>query len=126
TTQLLAREGGRLDGTEIDRKKKWETRHAWRRLIHQLSQLTSTSERWRQSLAEVSKLDLHRLIPDLPKSAAELDHRFADSERMLYRTLPVPGVASVRWNLEDRRCPSLTQLEQAALTLHRRHLHETV
>src|SRR5215831_20478525 len=42
TTQLLARLGGLLDGAEIDSYEIWETRHAWRRLIHQLSQLTST------------------------------------------------------------------------------------
>src|SRR5262245_56252870 len=45
TTQLLARLGGLLDGAEIDSYEIWETRHVWRRLIHQLSQLTNTSER---------------------------------------------------------------------------------
>ena len=51
TTQMLARLGGLLDGAEIDSYEVWEARHAWRSLIHQFSQLTSTSERWRQGLA---------------------------------------------------------------------------
>ncbi len=51
-TQVRARLAGLLDGAEIDSYEVWEARHAWRSLIHQLSQLTSTSERWRQSSAE--------------------------------------------------------------------------
>jgi uncharacterized membrane protein YccC len=124
TTQLLARLGGLLDGAEVDSYEIWETRHAWRRLIHQLSQLTSTSERWRQSLAEVCKLDLHGLIPEFPKYAAELDHRFAEIERMLDGHPPERGPASVRLNLEDRRIASLSQFHQAALLLYRSHLHD--
>src|SRR5215831_3144881 len=56
-TQVRARLGGLLDGAEIDSYETWEARHAWRRLIQQLSQLTSTLERWRQSFSEVRELD---------------------------------------------------------------------
>src|SRR5262249_52769562 len=75
-THLVARLGGLLDGAEIDSYDVWEARHAWQGLVHQLSQLTSASERWRQSLAEVRELDLRRLLPELPVLAAELDYRF--------------------------------------------------
>ncbi len=61
TTQVLARLGGLLDGAEIDSYEVWEARHAWRSLIHQLSQLTSTSERCRQSSADVREVDRQRL-----------------------------------------------------------------
>ena len=47
TRQVLTGLGGLLDGAEIDSYEIWETRHVWRGFIHQLSQLTSTSERWR-------------------------------------------------------------------------------
>ena len=57
TTQVLGHLGGLLDGAEIDSYEVWEARHAWRSLIHQLSQLTSTSERWRQSSADVREVD---------------------------------------------------------------------
>jgi Predicted membrane protein len=70
TTQVLARLGGLLDGAEIDSYEVWEARHAWRSLIHQLSQLTSTSERWRQSSADVREVDRQRLIPELAEFAA--------------------------------------------------------
>jgi uncharacterized membrane protein YccC len=78
TTQVLARLGGLLDGAEIDSYEVWEARHAWQSLIHQLSQLTSTSERWRQSSAEVREVDRQRLIPELEKYVSELDRRFAE------------------------------------------------
>src|SRR5262245_13143255 len=48
-SQFVARLSGLLDGAEIDSYEIWEARHAWRRLIDQLSQLTSACERWRQS-----------------------------------------------------------------------------
>jgi uncharacterized membrane protein YccC len=67
---VLARLGSLLDGAEIGSYEVWETRHAWRGLIRQLSQLTSASERWRQSFAEVRELDRQRLIPELPILAA--------------------------------------------------------
>jgi hypothetical protein len=75
TTQVVARLGGLLDGAEIDSYEVWEARHAWRSLIHQLSQLTSTAERWRQSSAEVREVDRQRLIPELAKFASEQHHQ---------------------------------------------------
>jgi hypothetical protein len=81
--QVLARLGGLLDGAEIDSYETWEARHAWRGLIQQLSQLTGTYERWRQSFPEVRELDGQRLMPELPRLAAELDRRFAEIEHML-------------------------------------------
>jgi uncharacterized membrane protein YccC len=83
TTQVLARLGGLLDGAETDSYEIWEARRAWRVLIHQLSQLTSAFERWRQSFADVREDDRQRLMPELPEFAAELDRRFAEIGGML-------------------------------------------
>jgi len=63
---------------ETDSYEVSEARLAWRSLIHQLLQLTSTSERWRQSSADVSEADRQRLIPELAKFAGELDRRLAE------------------------------------------------
>ena len=124
TMQVLARLGGLFDGAEIDSYEIWETRHVWRVLIHQLSLLTSTSERWRQSFAEVRELDRGRLIPALPKFATELDHRFAAIERMLEGHPPERGPMSVPLNLEDQGMASLSPFHRAALLLYRSHLQE--
>jgi hypothetical protein len=121
---LLARLDGLLAGAEIDSYETWETRHAWRVLIHQLSQLTSTSERCRQSFAEVRELDRARLIPELPKFATELDHRFAAIERMLEGHPPEHRPTCALLSLEDRGIASLSQFYQAALLLYRNHLQE--
>src|SRR5499427_1593357 len=91
STQGLARIGGLLDGAEIDSYDVWEARHAWRGLIHRLSQLTGASELWRQSLAEVRGLDLRRLLPELPQFPAELDRRFVEIGRMLEGHPPERG-----------------------------------
>src|SRR5215469_15902958 len=98
STQGLTRLGGLLDGAEIDSYDVWETRHAWRGLIHRLSQLTSASERWRLSLAEVRELDLRWLLPELPEFAAGLDHRLAQIGRMLEGHSPERGPAPVPLN----------------------------
>src|SRR5215469_9250593 len=124
TTQVLGRLGGLLDGAEIDSYEIWETRHAWRGLINQLSQLTSTSERWRQSFAEVRELDRERLMPELPKFATELDHRFAEIERMLEGHPPERVPTSVPLNFDESGIASVSQFHQAALHLYRNHLQE--
>jgi uncharacterized membrane protein YccC len=124
TTQVLARLGGLLDGAEIDSYEVWEARHAWRSLIHQLSQLTSTSERWRQSSSDVREVDRWRLIPELAKFASELDRRFAEIERMLEGHPPERGPSSVQLNLEDKGMASLSPFQLAALLLYRSHLQE--
>jgi Fusaric acid resistance protein family len=124
TAHVLARLGGLLDGAEIDSYEAWETRRAWRGLIHQLSQLTSASERWRQSFAEVSELDRQRLIPELPKLAAELDHRFGEIERMLEGHPPARGSPRVRVSLGHEGIVSLSQFHRAALLVYRNHLQD--
>jgi hypothetical protein len=123
-TQGLARLGALLDGAEIDSYDVWETRHAWRGLIHRLSQLTSASERWRQSLAEVRALDLRQLLPQLPEFAAVLDHRFAEIGRMLEGHPPERGPPPVPLNPEDGAMTSLSQFQRAALLLYRGNLQE--
>jgi uncharacterized membrane protein YccC len=124
TTQVPARLGGLLDGAEIDSYEVWEARHAWRRLIHQLSQLASTSERVRQSSADVREVDHQRLIPELAEFAGELDHRLAEIERMLEGHPPERGPISVPLNLEDSEMASLSPFHRAALLLYRSHLQE--
>jgi hypothetical protein len=124
TTQVLARLGSLLDSAEIDSYDVWEARRAWRRFIHRLSRLTSASERWRQSLAEVRELDLRQLLPELPEFAVELDHRFAEIGRMLDGHPPERGPTSVPLNFEDKGMASLSPFHRAALLLYRSHLEE--
>ena len=123
-TQVLARLGGLLDGAEIDSYEVWEARHAWRSLIYQLARLTSTSERWRQSSADVREVDPQRLIPELAKFAGELDRRFAEIGRMLEGRPPERGPLSVPLNFEDKGVASLSAFQRAALLLYHGHLQE--
>jgi hypothetical protein len=124
STQGLARLGGLLDGAEIDSYDVWELRHAWRSLIHRLSQLTSASERWRQSLAEVRELDLRQLLPQLPEFAAVLDHRFAEIGRMLEGHPPQRRPTPVPLNPEDGAITSLSQFQRAALLFYYGNLQD--
>src|SRR6516225_5172600 len=124
TRQVLARLGGLLDGAETDSYEIWEARRAWRALIHQLSQLTSAFERWRQSFADVREDDRQRLMPELPEFAAELDRRFAQIGGMLEGRPPERGPTTVPLNFEEKGMASLSPFHQAALLLYRRHLQE--
>jgi hypothetical protein len=124
TTQVLARLCGLVDGAEVDSYEVWEARHTWRSLIHQFSQLTSTTERWRQSSADVTEVERRRLIPELAKFASELDRRFAQIGRMLEGCPPERGPISVPLNLDDKGMASLSPFHRAALLLYRSHLQE--
>ena len=121
-TQAVSRLDGLLDGAEIDSYETWEARHAWRRSIRLLSQLTDTLERWRQSFPEVRQCDGRRLLPELPRLAAELDCRLADIEGMLdgHPSARVP--ASVALNVDEPGVASLPPFHRAALLIYRTHL----
>jgi uncharacterized membrane protein YccC len=123
-TQVSARLGGLLDGAEIDSYEIGEAHRAWRGLIQQFLQLTSASERWRQSFPEVRELDSQRSMPELPRLAAELDRRFAEIGRMLDGHPPACAPASVPLNIEENAVASLSQFQQAALLVYRTHLQE--
>jgi uncharacterized membrane protein YccC len=124
TTQMLARLDGLLDGAELDSYEVWEARYAWRSLIHQLSQLTSMSERCRQSSADVREVDRQRLLPELAQFASELDRRFAGIGRMLEGHLPEREPISIPLNLEEKGMVSLSPFRLAALLLYRSRLQE--
>ena len=111
---MLARLGGLLDGAEIDSYEVSEARQALRRLIHQLSQLASTSERVRQSSADVREVDRQRLIPELAEFDSELDRRFAEIGRMLEGHPPERGPISVPLDLEDKGCENRAMRVMAA------------
>jgi uncharacterized membrane protein YccC len=114
-TQVLAHLGGLLDGAEVDSYEVWEARHAWRGLIHQLLQLSSTFERLRQS----STKEFNRELTGLPEFAAELDRRFAEIGRMLDGHPPERGPTSVPLNVEERIAPH-SPFHRAALLLYSR------
>jgi uncharacterized membrane protein YccC len=122
--QVLAPLAGLLDGAETDSYEVWESRHAWRRLIDQLSQLTGTIERWRQSFVVVRERDRQQLMPELPKFAAELDRRFAEIGRRLQGCPPECGPTTVPLDFEDRAIGSISPFQRAALLLYRSHLQE--
>ena len=123
-TQLLARLGSLFDGAEIESYEVWEARHTWRSLIHRLSQLTSTTERWRQSAAEVRNVDRQRLIPALEDFAGEHDRRLTEIGRMLEGRPPERAPISVPLDLDEKVMASLSPFQRAALLLYRSHLQE--
>src|SRR5262249_47485343 len=124
STQGVARLGGLLDGAEIDSYDVWEVRHAWRGLIHRLSQLTSASERWRQTRAGGSEPAPPRLPPGPPPFGAELDYRFAEIGRMLEGHPPERRPLPVPLSPEDGTIASLSQFQRAALLVYRGNLQE--
>jgi hypothetical protein len=123
-SQGRARLAGLLDGAELDSYETWEAQRAWRGLVHQLSQLTATLERWRQGFPEVRELDGRRLMPELLGLAAELDRRLAEVGRMLDGHPPTGKPASVPLDLEETEVAAVSPLHQAALLVYRRHLQD--
>ncbi|WP_156944737.1 FUSC family protein [Bradyrhizobium sp. Ec3.3] len=120
-TQVLAHLSSLLDGAEVDSYEVWEARLAWRGLIRQLLQLSSTFERLRQSSTKEFNRELP--MPGLPKFAAELDRRFSEIGRMLEGYPPERGPTSVPLNVEER-LGSLSPFHRAALLLYGSHLQE--
>jgi hypothetical protein len=104
-----------LDASEADSYEVWECRHQWRRCHSQLLQLSEALERWRDSFAGASDLDLPRLLPGLSEFGVELDRRFAGIEAMFSNQAPASRPAFVELGPDEDALHSLSPFNKSAL-----------
>ena len=121
-TGQLAGLDQRLEGAVYDSHEIWETRHAWRRCIGELSALYQAMERWRLGFDELRQLDLQRIMPGLPASGAELDSRLAAINAMLAFQPPARQPGDLDLRLDQDRLDRLSHFQRAAVQLCRDRL----
>ena len=104
-----------LDAAVTDTYEVWELRRTWRRYRQLSADLAETMERLRLSFAEVRALDLHGLLPNLRALEAELDLRFAESERMFAGQAPERQPTAVDLVLNKTQVRALPHFQEAAV-----------
>ena len=123
-----------LAAAELDTYAVWESRHAWRNALRDLSQLKRTLERLHQNHTELTDVDLRNHLQGLDTLRAAVDSRLQRVEALLpavgdteRNTLP-PGAGDVaadpiNQNLAIQES-GLSAFDRAALALTRRQLIE--
>ena len=111
-----------LDAALTDSYEVWEVRRQWRQYRRQLANLAATMELWRESFAEVSELDLRRLLPDLERFGEELDQRFAQMSRMLSGQPPERRPTAHEVTFDKTEIRALPHFQRAALAVTRARL----
>jgi hypothetical protein len=120
-----------LAASELDTYSVWESRHAWRDTLHDLTQLNGTLERLRQTQKELAHVDLRTHLQGLDALRAAVDARLqkvegllpelGDTESASPRSAGDAAVARITLDL-DLQVSELSSFDQAALALTRRQL----
>jgi len=114
--------GQLLDAAETDSYEVGELRQQWHLFQSQSTELMETMERWRESLKDVTELDLNRLLPNLNTLSSELDQRFSRIEQMLAGETPGQVPQAVDLLFDKGSVHTLSNFHKAALAVTRTQL----
>jgi len=94
----------------------------WQRYQDESDTLMTTLEHWYESLKEVEKLDLNRLLPNLDALTSDLELRFTLIEGMLAGDAPESTPQAIELELDKELAHTLPHFRRAALTATRSQL----
>lgn len=114
-TQVLQAEGS--ESYEI-----YELRRVWE-CFHGLSTgLMETLERWQTGLAELARIDVNAVLPDLQAFCAEIDSRFDEIQRLLGGKAVGQEPRAVTLTIDPAALRGLSFFDRAALTVAKKEL----
>jgi uncharacterized membrane protein YccC len=99
-----------------------ELRPLWDRFRDLSTALMQSLDRWHSSMAELVRMDVNAVLPDLPAFFDELDCRFDEIQRLLEGRPARHQPGSVKLSVNQAAAHSLSHFEQAALTVTRTEL----
>lgn len=114
-SQLLAQWTRRLDAAETEQFEIHEARGWWWQMIGQCQELMDTMEQWRESLAELRRVDSLALLPGLPAFHAALARRVGQVRRTMEHGPEGAIVPGVDLALDAEGLRALPHRQQAAL-----------
>jgi len=120
--QMQQRLDNLLDAAEVDSWEVNEMRPAWRGCREQIADLRDTLERWQPDFNELQKLDLVRLVPNLPAFGVEIEARLTEIERMFAGHAPTRRPSPMTLALDEQVRQTLTHFQRAALSVSQHRL----
>jgi uncharacterized membrane protein YccC len=121
--QLLGQFGQALNAAVTDSYEVWEVRRQWRRFQRLSTALMEALEQWRESFSEIQSLNLTKLLPNLEDVLSELDHRFAEIERMLTDKPPTRTTKPISLLVEKKEAHTHTHFQKAAVAVTKTQLN---
>jgi hypothetical protein len=107
----------RLDAAELDTDEIYEVRRDWRRFLWNLTEFHKENESWRQSLDQLTTVDVPRVVTGLSELGAELEARFAAMEGILDGQAPAHQPMEVELEIQEAPRRELPLFQAAALEL---------
>jgi len=99
-----------------------EARHLWERFHGLSTALLEAAGRWQSGFAELDRIDVRAVFPDLPAFLAELDARFAALPERLAGRSPAHLSRPVRLEVDHAALERLTPFDRAAVEVARKEM----
>ncbi len=114
----------KLHGAEQDTFEMLEVGHDWHVYLDLTAAQYEALESLRQSLAEAQDLELTKYLPNLEAVCAELERRFAQTERMLAKKAPTEMPHHLAVALDEAATRALPHFQEAAVRVIKAQLEK--
>ncbi len=118
----LARFGEVLQTEGSESYEVSEVSHLWDRFQGLSTAWLETAGRWQSGFAELDRVDVRAVFPDLPAFFAELDSRFATLSHLLAGRSPAYLSRPVRLEVDPAALERLTPFDRAAVKVARQEM----
>jgi len=120
--QQLNRFGQVLQAEGSESYEVHEVRHLWERFHGLSTAYLETSDRLESGFAELARIDLRAVFPELPVFFAELDARFAGIQQALAGRSPGHRSHTVRLEVDAEAFQRLTYFNRAAVAVAKKEM----
>jgi uncharacterized membrane protein YccC len=120
--QQLARFAQVLQAEGSESYEVNQVRHPWERFQRLSTALLETAARWQSCLAELERIDVRAVLPDLPAFFSELDSRFATLPELLAGRSPGDPPRAVRLDVDPAALQRLASFDRAAIEVARKEM----
>lgn len=120
--QQLAQFGQVLQAEGSESYEVSEVRHLWERFQRLSTDLLETGARWQSGLAELERIDVAAVLPDLPAFFSEIDSRFAMLPEVLAARSPGDLPRTARLEVDPAALQRLAGFDRAAVEVARKEI----
>jgi len=99
-----------------------EVRHLWERFYGLSQELLESMGRWQSGFAELSRIDLQLVLPELQSCFAELDSRFAALPDVFTGKAATHLAQPIRLDVDSATAQGLASFDRAALEVLRKEM----
>ena len=111
-----------LRAARVDTSDVRQMHQQWQEFQHELAGFSLAVTLWRETFAELKKVDVKKLLPNLGEFGAEIDRRHDEMRRVLADSGPTGQPESVALHVNKEELAALPPLRRATLGVSQSHL----